>query len=167
MKKPYNVVDMFCGAGGESSGIMQAAFEQDLKVNLLAIDRWERAIETHAANHPGAAHLCESIEYIDPTKVVRGGTVDLLWASPECTEHSVARGGRARSNQSRGSAWLILKWLSELFVEKVIIENVPEFLLWGALDDAGKPIPEQKGETFRAFIFALRSLGYTVDWQIL
>jgi DNA (cytosine-5)-methyltransferase 1 len=49
----------------------------------------------------------------------------------------------------------------------VIIENVPEFLSWGPLDSVGRPIQGQKGKTFRAFISSLRSLGYTVDWQIL
>ena len=167
MKKTFEVVDMFCGAGGESTGIMQAAMEQDMKVNLLAINHWERAMETHAANHPRAEHLCESVERIDPTQVVKGGKLDLLWASPECTHHSIARGGRPRSDQSRASAWLILKWLSELYVERVIIENVPEFLSWGPLDKNGHPIQRQKGKTFEAFVSSLRSLGYQVDWKIL
>jgi DNA (cytosine-5)-methyltransferase 1 len=167
MKRIYNVVDMFCGAGGESTGIMQAAFEQNMKVNLLAINHWERAMETHAANHPSAEHLCESVERIDPTQVVRSGKLDLLWASPECTHHSIARGGRPRSNQSRASAWLILKWLQELYVERVIIENVPEFLSWGPLDKNGRPIQKKKGEIFNAFVSLLRSFGYQVDWKIL
>ena len=167
MKKTYNVVDMFCGAGGESTGIIQAAQEQGMKVNLLAINHWERAIETHAANHPEAEHLCESVERIDPTQVIKSGKLNLLWASPECTHHSIARGGRPRSDQSRASSWSILKWLSELYVERVIIENVPEFLSWGPLDRNGRPIPNRKAEIFNAFIFSLRSLGYTVDWKIL
>ena len=167
MKKTFNVVDMFCGAGGESTGIMQAALEQDMKVNLLAINHWEIAMETHAANHPRAEHLCESVERIDPTRVVKGGKLDLLWASPECTHHSVARGGRPRSDQSRASSWLILKWLQELYIERVIIENVPEFLSWGPLDRNGKPIQNQKGKIFQAFIQSLQSLGYKVDWEIL
>jgi len=167
MKKTFNVVDMFCGAGGESSGIMQAALEQDMKVNLFAINHWQVAMETHAANHPYANHLCESVERIDPTQIIKSGKLDLLWASPECTHHSVARGGRPRSNQSRASSWLILKWLQELYVDRVIIENVPEFLSWGPLDRKGKPIQNQKGKIFQAFIQSLQSLGYKVDWQIL
>jgi len=167
MKKTLNVVDMFCGAGGESTGIMQAALEQNMNVNLLAINHWELALETHAANHPTAEHLCESVERIDPTKVVRGRKLDLLWASPECTHHSIARGGRPRSDQSRASSWLILKWLQELYVERVIIENVPEFLSWGPLDRNGRPIQSQKGKTFQAFILSLQSLGYKVEWKIL
>jgi DNA (cytosine-5)-methyltransferase 1 len=170
MKKTFEVfevVDMFCGAGGESTGIKLAAQEQGMNVRLTAINHWERAIETHAANHPSAEHLCQSVEQIDPTKAVPGQRLDLLWASPECTHHSIARGGRPRSDQSRASAWLILKWLSELYVERVIIENVPEFMSWGPLDDSGKPVQSLKGKTFRAFISSLQSLGYTVDWRIL
>jgi len=167
MKKKFVVVDMFCGAGGESTGIMQAAQEKGMKVSLTAINHWERAIETHAANHPNAEHWCQSVEQLDPTAVIRSKKVNLLWASPECTHHSVARGGRPRSDQSRASAWLILKWLSELYVERVIIENVPEFLSWGPLDSTGKPIQKQRGNTFKAFVAALQSIGYTVDWKIL
>jgi DNA (cytosine-5)-methyltransferase 1 len=167
VRKSFEVVDMFCGAGGESTGIMQAAAAREMNIHLTAINHWERAIETHATNHPSAEHLCESVERIDPTKAIPGGKVNLLWASPECTHHSVARGGRPRSDQSRASAWLILKWLSELYVERVIIENVPEFLSWGPLDDTGRPIQTLKGKTFRAFVTSLRSLGYIVDWKIL
>jgi len=167
MKRTYNIVDMFCGAGGESTGIMQAARELNIKVNLLAINHWQRAIETHSANHPGAEHLCESVERIDPTQVVWGGKVDLLWASPACTHHSIARGGRPRSDQSRADAWLILRWLSELYVERVIIENVPEFLSWGPLDEGGRPVKSEKGKTFLAFVSSLQSMGYAVEWKIL
>jgi len=166
-KKTYNVVDMFCGAGGESSGIMQAAFEQDMKVNLFAINHWERAMETHAVNHPSANHICESVEHIDPIKIIRKGTLDLLWASPECTHHSIARGGRPRSEQSRASAWVIIDWLTKIHVERVIIENVKEFVSWGPLDKNGKLIKKFKGQFFRAFILAIQSLGYKVEWRIL
>jgi len=158
---------MFCGAGGASAGIMQAAQELDMKASLFAIDRWDIAIETHSANFPAAGHLCQSVEHIDPVKVIPGQKLDLLWASPECTHHSNARGGLPRSEQGRASAWLLLKWLSELYVSRVIIENVAEFLSWGPLDAKGKPIKSLKGTIFKAFIESIRSLGYTVDWRIL
>jgi DNA (cytosine-5)-methyltransferase 1 len=164
--KSITAIDMFCGAGGESTGLMQATAELGYKTELFAINHWERAIETHSANHPAANHLCESIEQLTPGKITRN-KVSLLWASPECTHHSNARGGRPRDAQSRASAWHVLKWLQELYVERVIIENVKEFLDWGPLDENGKPLKEFKGETFKAFIQALRSLGYTVDWKIL
>jgi DNA (cytosine-5)-methyltransferase 1 len=166
-KKVFRAADMFCGAGGSSTGISLAAQECDMKLELLAVNHWELAVQTHAANHPGAEHLCEAVDRIDPARAVPGRRLNLLWASPECTHHSIARGGRPRSDQSRASAWLILKWLSELYVERVIIENVPEFLSWGPLDKTGHPIQSQKGKIFQSFIQSLRSLGYSVDWRIL
>lgn len=157
------VIDMFCGAGGESVGI-KAAMQG---IELHAINHWERAIETHAVNFPDAEHHPESVENLDPIRVIPGKKVKLLWASPECTHHSNAAGGRPKSNQSRSSAWLVLKWLSDLYVERVIIENVKEFMSWGPLDAEGYVIPSQKGKTFRAFISSIRSLGYTVDYRVL
>lgn len=147
--------------------MMQAAKDLGINIELLAVNHWEKAIETHSRNHPDARHLCESIQNIDPMQAVPGGKLELLWASPECTHHSVARGGRPCSDQSRSSAWLILKWLSDLYVERVIIENVPEFLTWGPLGKDGRPIPSRRGDMFSSWVKALRSAGYTVDWRIL
>jgi DNA (cytosine-5)-methyltransferase 1 len=166
ISKPV-VVDMFCGGGGESAGIIPAYESIDQRIELHAINHWERAIETHAANYPWARHWCTPVHALDPVETIRGKTVDLLWASPECTHHSNARGGRPKSDQSRASSWVILKWVQDLFVRRVIIENVPELLSWGPLDEGGKVIKPRRGETFNAFIASLRSLGYEVDWRIL
>ena len=165
--KSFRVVDMFCGGGGESTGIMEAADINGYRIHLTAINHWKRAIETHATNYPTAEHICESIEHVNPCKTVPEYKLDLLWASPECTHHSLARGGRPRSEQSRATAWEILKWASELWIERIIIENVPEFLTWGPLDKNGKIIKSRSGSTFKAFIQSLRSFGYTIDWRIL
>jgi len=78
LNRTLSVVDMFCGAGGESTGIMQMAMEKDIKVDLYAINHWDIAIETHSANYPGAEHLCQSVEHIDPVKVIPGQHLDLL-----------------------------------------------------------------------------------------
>lgn len=161
-----NIIDMFSGAGGESTGIVQACEESGMKIRLSAINHWERAIETHSKNHPYADHYCESIENLKPAEVANGH-VSLLWASPECTHHSIARSGRPKDNQSRSSAWNVLKWVQELYIERIIIENVPEFESWGPLDETGNPVQSMKGKTFRAFISAIRSLNYRVDWRVL
>jgi len=165
--KPLQIADLFCGAGGSTTGIRQAVARMGKKANILAINHWEVAIQTHSANNVGVSHLCESVDHIDPTKVVPGQELDLLWCSPSCTHHSVARGGRPRCEQQRAPAWIIPFWLENLKVKRLIVENVPEFQSWGPLDDDGKPVKEAKGETFKAFIAAIRSLGYTVDWRVL
>jgi DNA (cytosine-5)-methyltransferase 1 len=161
------VVDLFAGGGGESSGIVAGAEAAGVGVELHAVNHWERAIETHAANFPWAKHYCTDLDALDPRKVVPGGRVDLLWASPECTHHSQARGGRPCSDQSRASAWMVLKWLQELYVPRVIVENVPEFAEWGPLDSGGRPLMRASGQTFMAWCGAIESLGYKVEHRIL
>jgi DNA (cytosine-5)-methyltransferase 1 len=165
--KPLQIADLFCGAGGSTTGIRQAVDRMGRKASILAINHWEVAIQTHSTNNNGVEHLCESVDHIDPTKVVPGQELDLLWASPACTHHSVARGGRPRCEQQRAPAWIIPFWLENLKVKRLIIENVPEFQNWGPLDDDGRSVKEAKGKTFKAFIAAIRSLGYTVDWRVL
>lgn len=162
------VADLFCGGGGETGGIVDAAEAAGLRLDLAAVNHWQVAIETHRLNFPQARAYCHDLASLNPHDVFEPRQrVDLLWASPECTHHSIARGGRPRSEQSRASAWLILKWLSELPVRRVILENVPEFLTWGPLSMDGKPMASRKGDTFRAFVLALQALGYKVEWQIL
>jgi len=165
--KTLQIVDLFCGAGGSTAGIRKALARMGLKANILAINHWEIAIKTHSANNPGVEHICESVNHIDPTKVVPGQVLDLLWASPACTHHSVARGGRPRCEQQRAPAWIIPFWLENLNVKRLIVENVPEFQNWGPLDENGRPVKKAKGETFKVFIAAIRSLGYTVEWRVL
>ncbi|MBE3039276.1 MAG: DNA cytosine methyltransferase [Chloroflexi bacterium] len=163
-----NVADLFCGGGGETTGIVQAARQAGLKIDLAAVNHWRVAIETHHMNYPDARAYCQDLATLNPLDVFGArDKVDLLWASPECTHHSNARGGRPCSEQGRASAWLILKWLSELYVRRVILENVPEFLNWGPLGADGKPLASKKGEMFRAFVSALESMGYTVEWRLL
>lgn len=67
--KPLQIADLFCGAGGSTTGIRQAVARIGRKANILAINHWQVAIQTHSANNNGVSHLCESVDHIDPTKV--------------------------------------------------------------------------------------------------
>src|SRR5690348_12808930 len=104
MGDTVRAVDLFCGAGGTSTGVKLACEQLGKRLSLTAINHWDVAIETHSANHPDANHLCENLDMVDPRKVVPGGYLDLMVASPECTHHSNARGGKPMSDQSRSSA---------------------------------------------------------------
>jgi DNA (cytosine-5)-methyltransferase 1 len=160
-------VDLFCGAGGTSTGLAQACRDAGVKVDLLAINHWQIAIDSHSASHPWARHMCASLEHVRPADVVPGGRLHLLVASPECTHHARARGGRPMQDQSRATAWHIVKFAQEVYIDNILIENVPEFRDWGPLGADGKPLKSKKGETFQAFIGVLKSLGYTVDHRVL
>ena len=159
--------DLFCGAGGTSKGLRLACERLDHRLDLTAINHWPTAIDTHRTNIPDARHICEQLEHVDPRRVVPGGRLDLLVASPECKHHSNARGGRPVSDQQRASAWNVLRWAEALYIRSILIENVPEFSTWGPLDANGRPIKHRAGETYQAFLQALRSLGYHVDTRVL
>jgi DNA (cytosine-5)-methyltransferase 1 len=163
-----HVADLFCGAGGTSAGVYDAADRLWHTVDLLAVNHWPVAIATHSRNHSLATHLCESLDNVEPRKVVPGGHLHLLVASPECTHHSNARGGKPRDEQSRATAWHVLRWMHALSVDNVIIENVPEFQTWRPIRKDGKPDHRFKpGCTYTAFLDALRGSGYRVEARVL
>jgi DNA (cytosine-5)-methyltransferase 1 len=146
------VSDFFCGAGGSSTGISQVP---GLTVKL-ALNHWQRAIETHALNHPDTDHACADIAHIRPEFTPR---TNILWASPECTNHSNAR-GKKRATQdalfadglpdeaaerSRATMWDVPRFAEYHQYDAIMTENVVEAGKWG-------PFPNWLG--------AMESLGY-------
>jgi DNA (cytosine-5)-methyltransferase 1 len=169
------IADLFCGAGGESTGICDAVDLLQENTRMIAINHWDVAIRTHSVNHNEIVHFNDDIETVDPTEAVKeiGGsdTLHLLWLSPSCTEHSVAAGGRPKNPQVRSHANEVFKWIDKKNVERIILENVKEFLQWGPLYKSGPkkdhPIPSRKGQYFRQFVEKLQAAGYNVEWRIL
>jgi DNA (cytosine-5)-methyltransferase 1 len=162
------VADLLCGAGGSSTGAARALRELGLDMELVCVNHWPTAIETHQKNHPDARHYVQDISTVRPHLIVPEGYLDLLMASPTCTHHSVARGGKPTSDQQRSDPWHIITWLTELRVKRIIIENVWEFISWGPVDArTGKPIQSRKGEYFHAWIDTIRRLGFEPEWRKL
>ncbi|MBV8893472.1 MAG: DNA cytosine methyltransferase, partial [Acidobacteria bacterium] len=162
------VVDMFCGAGAITTGLTQAYKELGICPKIIAINHWNVAIETHKRNHPEATHWCERVDSLDPRKLTRDGRIDFLIAAPECTHHSVARGGKPINDQSRASAWQVVRYAEALNPRHILLENVREFTNWGPLcANNRRPLKSKRGQTFAAFLTALESLGYTVEWRVL
>src|SRR5262249_48702047 len=96
------------------------------------------------------------------------GRLDLLIASPTCTYHSRARGGRPVHDQQRMDPWHVVRWCTDLRVARLLIENVPEFVDWGPCSlVTGKPIKSRRGEYFRAWCDALRAVGFRIDHDVL
>lgn len=162
------VADLFCGAGGSSTGAKQAIAQLGREMDLVCVNHWDRAIETHSRMHPEARHYCQDVASARPIECVPEGWLDLLMASPTCTYHSRARGGRPTSDQQRMDPSHIVTWLTELDVKRLLVENVPEFVDWGPVEPrSGRPIKAKKGLYFRAWVATLEALGYRVDWKIL
>ena len=163
----FKVADLFCGAGGSSTGARKAIEKIGGKMDLVAINHWNMAIATHSANHPTARHVIEDVSIVDPESVVKDGYLDILMASPECTYHSRARGGKPIHDQGRMNPWAVMNWLTKLDVQHVLIENVPEYVDWGPLGPDFKPVKSRKGEHFQAWFLNFHSLGYYAEWRIL
>ena len=164
--KTISTVDLFCGAGGAAEGMRQAINSLGWAQRGIAVNHWDVAIETMRKNHQ-IDSLCSPLETIVPADAVQCGEVDLLWASPSCTHHSRARGGRPLSNQLRSQPELILTWLDQLFVRRLIVENVPEFVSWGPLGKNGRPLESLRGACFQAWVAAIEARNYKVEWRIL
>jgi len=161
------VADLFCGAGGTSTGAERAVRAIGRKMTLVCVNHWPVAIETHKKNHPSARHYVEDVAVADPVKLVPEGYLDLLMASPECRFYSRARGGKPVHDQSRMNPWAVLRWLTSLNVRCLLVENVPEFIDWGPLLADGTPDPRHKGEFFQSWFFAIQKAGYQTEWHYL
>ncbi|WP_454919234.1 DNA cytosine methyltransferase [Xanthobacter sediminis] len=162
------VVDSFACGGGASTGIRIALGRSpDIALNH---DRW--ALAMYRANHPGTRLMLQDVATVDGVGMCEGLPIGLLWMSPDCTDHSKAKGAaplRIEGQTSRGIGWAIVGWVRPMpewqRPRVVILENVEEYVHWGPLLPNGKRCPKRKGETFRAFVAAWEALGYVVEWR--
>ncbi|MGH3745785.1 MAG: DNA cytosine methyltransferase [Micromonosporaceae bacterium] len=147
------VTDLFCGAGGSSSGAVQVP---GVRVRMAA-NHWALAVETHNTNHPETDHDTADISQVDPRRYPR---TDILWASPECTNHSVAKGRRRvgaqpdlfgellpdeAAERSRATMWDVVRFAEHHAYRAIIVENVVEVTRW---------------VLWRSWAAALSALGY-------
>lgn len=161
MSLDITVTDMFCGAGGSTTGAVLAG-----ATVKLAINHWHRAIETHNSNYPETLHALTDLHKASPR---RFPTTTILVASPECTSHTLAK-GRKRKDQgqldlwntgepdleaeaeerSRCTMWTPLDWAEYHNYQAVILENVVDAHLW---------------RPFSAWLQAWKSLDY--DYELV
>lgn len=153
------IIDCFAGGGGASVGI-EMALGRPVDI---AINHDPQAIRMHKVNHPDTLHLTEDIFKVDLKKYVAGRHVALMWASPDCTSHSKAKGGQPRNKGLRILPWAVYKHAKAILPDVILMENVEEIQQWGPLDEAGHPIKERAGEDYKRFIAAMKKLGYDFD----
>jgi DNA (cytosine-5)-methyltransferase 1 len=156
-------VDLFAGGGGASTGMKWALG----KSPDIAINHDPEALAMHKANHPDTYHICQDLMQVHPRHATYGRKVNILWASPDCTHFSKAKGGKPRDQSIRDLAWVVIRWAEETRPRYIFVENVEEFKTWGPLDKHGQPIKSQSGTTFAAWVKRLRRLGYRVDYREL
>lgn len=157
------IVDLFAGGGGASTGIYLATGRHP----DIAINHSPAAVAFHARNHPTTRHYCEDVFDVHPRAAVGKRKVGILWASPDCTHHSRAKGGKPRDRKRRALAKVVTRWAALVRPRIICLENVAEFQDWGPLDDSGHPIKARAGEEFDAWVADLELQGYAVEWRML
>jgi len=135
-------VDLFCGGGLGARGAVMAGCTP-----VLGVDSWELAGATYKENFPSAQVTVGYVENVDPVAAVGGRTIDLLLASPECTNHSPAKGAAKRSEASRRTALEVIRWVESLEPRWIILENVIQMRDW---------------RRYRRLVRDLRRLGYHI-----
>lgn len=152
-KKTYiTATDQFCGAGGSSIGATKSGVEV-----RLAMNHWKLAIETHNTNFPKTDHDCADMSAVNPR---RYPTTDILITSPECTNHSLAKGKPRRlyekdlfgnvlidpaEERSRATMWDVPRFAEYHHYNVIVVENVVDAAKWVMWD---------------AWLTAMHALGY-------
>ena len=89
----------------------------------IAINHDPDAILMHKTNHQDTLHLTEDIFKVNLKKYVKGQHVALMWASPDCTSHSKAKGGKPREKGLRILPWAVYKHAKEILPDVVLMEK--------------------------------------------
>ena len=170
-------IDLFCGAGGTSSGVEYARVGGRKCAEVIAcVNHDKNAILSHQANHPHTLHFTEDIRTLELSPMVRHlqkmkGKYPkahvVLWASLECTNFSNAKGGQPRDADSRTLAEHLFRYIEALQPDYIQIENVEEFMCWGPLDENGKPVSKDQGSDYLRWVRNVCGYGYHFDWRIL
>ena len=169
-------IDLFCGAGGTSTGVEHAKLDGTKCARVVAcVNHDANAIASHQANHPDALHFTEDIRTLDLTALTAHlnrmrmkypSALVVLWASLECTNFSKAKGGLPRDADSRTLAEHLFRYIEQLNPDYIQVENVEEFMSWGDMDDKGHPISKLKGCSYVRWANKVISYGYHYDCRL-
>jgi len=156
-------IDCFAGGAGAATGTKAVTGRPvDIAINHDPV-----AIAVFQDNNPETECYRADIFSVDPVRAVRGRKVRHLHASPDCRDHSRAKGSAPKSESVRALADVVPKWARAVRPDIITLENVPEFVEWGPLDERGARIEARKGELFAAWKGELESLGYVVEYRVL
>jgi DNA (cytosine-5)-methyltransferase 1 len=184
----FIIIDLFCGAGGTTTGFELATSSNGKIAKVVAcVNHDPIAIKSHWSNHPDVEHFEEDIttlygtirngiffqswhfrrlvRLIDIYRACYPSAKIILWASLECTNFSKAKGGKPREADSRTLAHHLHPYIIALNPDYVKIENVVEFMSWGPLDSKGKPISRKNGQDWLKWRESVNVLGYRDEWR--
>ena len=118
--KILTAIDLFCGCGGFTKGLI------DAKINVLVgIDIWNKAIESYSENYNHYA-LCEDLTNYTPKKcykLIKTKKIDLIVGGPPCQSFSIA--GKRDKKDPRNSLFMeFYKYISYFKPKMFLMENV-------------------------------------------
>jgi len=146
--KFVRAIDLFCGAGGSSWGAHKAGVDV-----VAAFDVWDLAGKVHDDNFPNSKFYQGRLEDHDVGKLRKEiGAINLILASPECTNHSPAKGNKPRCEQSKGTAFQVVRFAEAFKPRWIVVENVVSMRRWSR---------------YAEFKQALEALGYHLREQVL
>lgn len=147
MKSP-RTIDLFCGAGGSSWGARNAGAEI-----VAGFDMWQVSGAVYQDNFKESTFYHGKLEDRSPRKVARElGPIDLIIASPECTNHSPAKGNKPRCDISRDTAFQVIRFVWAMMPRWIVIENVVSMKKW---------------HRYEEFILKIEKMGYKTEAQVL
>jgi len=146
--KKIRALDLFCGAGGSSWGAREAGVEI-----VAAFDLWPLAGEAHLVNFPESDFINSRLEELNVAELTKKySEIDLILASPECTNHSPAKGNKPRCEKSKDTAFQVVRFAAAFKPRWLVIENVVNMRKWSR---------------YAEFKSALEKLGYHLCEQVL
>jgi DNA (cytosine-5)-methyltransferase 1 len=146
--KQLRALDLFAGVGGSSCGAAMAGVQI-----VGAVDTWALARLAYLDNFPDVRYYRHKCETLSPGRVREEiGAIQLLLASPECTSHTCAKGNGPRSDDSRNTAFQVIRFAEALKPRWVVVENVIQMRGWHRYEEWKKK---------------LENLGYHIREQIL
>lgn len=150
MESKYNVIDLFCGAGGLSKGF------KDANYNILAgIDFDDAALKTYNHNFKNSKAL--KIDLFDHEEAIQSikneidEPIDLIIAGPPCQGFSLT--GSRDINDTRNKLYLsVVQAVKEFKPKAFLIENVPGMATL------------YKGKIKHQIVNTFTDLGYNVSY---
>jgi DNA (cytosine-5)-methyltransferase 1 len=146
--------DMFCGGGGSSLGAQSAG-----ATVVGGAEIAEYASQAFSKNFPEAKLFRGDLREHDAHQVARRiGRVSLLLSSPECTNHTCAKGSSPRSEKSRETALQVIRYAQVLEPRWIVLENVVYMRPWRRYPTLKKSLAEL-GYNLREYVFDASLFG--------
>ena len=150
----YNVLDLFCGAGGLSLGFKMANFDI-----IGGIDFDQEALNTHKLNFEEGYHFCGDISTLDNDFVLANfdGKVDVIIGGPPCQGFSVANKQQKdiECDERNKLFYEFIRFVRLLKPKAFVMENVPQILT------------KDEGHVKEVMMDVMDDLGYNVDVKVL